>query len=595
VLPGPIFNVELLTSARRPRYLVVRTIYAAALLAALWINYESYNPGRYGYEMSVQDMARRAAAFFAIFSFIQLIAILLAGPAMIAGTIATERERRTIEYLFASQLSNAEIVLGKLAARLLHLLYLVAAGLPVLAMAMLMGGIEPAVLARVFVYCLMITVTIGAMSIAVSVSSPRGKDAMMRIYIILVALLLLPLLAWPFFGPQTVWVTEIIESTHPFIVLYNIQRGAMVGRNALGVSTGGWSYLMPSLVAQSIFSLIAIAWATRSVRRVHLKESGKSAKRRNFRLQLWRPKLGSSPMLWKELFIERVSVRLGVVAAVAQVLIVIAVIVGTLLLVGGIWWMSYVDQGYWRHRRDWRIREFLQGSMFMTIPLRGIALLLVAVRAASSMTSEKERDSWLSLLATPLTASEIVWGKLWGSLYATRNVVFLLLFVWVWGIFFAVYWPLVVLAAMAEFMLACAFVALVGVMYSLKCQTSLRATGATIATCVFVGGGYLFCCIPFMFGGGSDAMALILAPCLPFLAVFPEMVSVEGGRHMPGEIIAAFVLGNIGYVIVNFALLSSCIAGFDRLSGRMHGNRPLRHREARSAALPSVIDPPEGS
>ena len=41
MLPGTIFNVELLTSARRPRYLVVRTMYATALLAALWINYES--------------------------------------------------------------------------------------------------------------------------------------------------------------------------------------------------------------------------------------------------------------------------------------------------------------------------------------------------------------------------------------------------------------------------------------------------------------------------------------------------------------------------------------------------------------------------
>ena len=151
MLPGPIFNVELLTSARRPRYFVVRTIYASALLVVLWINYEGHGQLTSGYQATASQMAQRAATFFAMFSFIQLIAILLAGPAMIAGTIATERERRTIEYLFASQLSNAEIVLGKLAARLLHLLYLVAAGLPVLSMAMLMGGIEPAVLARVFV------------------------------------------------------------------------------------------------------------------------------------------------------------------------------------------------------------------------------------------------------------------------------------------------------------------------------------------------------------------------------------------------------------------------------------------------------------
>ena len=599
MLPGPIFNVELLTSARRSRYHVVKTIYVTALLLALWTNYASYESYGYGYEMSVQQMAQRAATFFVVFSYIQMVVILLAAPAMISGTIATERERRTIEYLFASQLSNSEIVLGKLAARLLHVLYLVAAGLPVLALAMLMGGIEPAVLARVFVYSLMVAVTVGAMSIAVSVSSPRGKDAMIRIYLILFALLLLPLLVWvlfeiygPVLGWRMQWVGELITSTHPFMVLSQLQSGALTGSRAMGAASDSWAYLMPSLVAQAVFSLLAVTWATRSVRRVHLKESGKSAKRRNFRLQLWRPKLGNSPVLWKELFVERVSVRLGVVAAVAQTLLVISVIGGTLLLVYLLWLEK--NPPSWSSR-EWIFEMYLGGSLLMTVPLRGIALLLVAVRAASSMTSEKERDSWLSLLSTPLTASEIVWGKLWGSIYATRNVVFLLLFVWSWGVFFSSTWPLVVVFAMAEFLLACFFVALVGVSYSLKCRTSMRAIGATIATCVFVGGGYLFCCLPFMFAPGSEsAWLIILAPCLPFLAAFPEIVAVSGWRGIEGELVGAFVLGSMGYLLVNLGLLTSCIANFDRLSGRVHSRRTRRPaRHGRSSEIPPVIGPPE--
>ena len=50
---------------------------------------------------------------------------------------------RTIEYLFASRLSNAEIVLGKLAAQILHIVYLVLAGVPILTLMMLLGGIAP--------------------------------------------------------------------------------------------------------------------------------------------------------------------------------------------------------------------------------------------------------------------------------------------------------------------------------------------------------------------------------------------------------------------------------------------------------------------
>ena len=43
-------------------------------------------------------------AFFLSFSWLQILLILLVGPAMAVGTIATERERRTIEYLFVTDL-----------------------------------------------------------------------------------------------------------------------------------------------------------------------------------------------------------------------------------------------------------------------------------------------------------------------------------------------------------------------------------------------------------------------------------------------------------------------------------------------------------
>ena len=54
-------------------------------------------------------------------------------PAVAAGGIASERQRRTIEYLFATDLSNGEIVLDKLCARLLTVGKLLLATLPVLA------------------------------------------------------------------------------------------------------------------------------------------------------------------------------------------------------------------------------------------------------------------------------------------------------------------------------------------------------------------------------------------------------------------------------------------------------------------------------
>ena len=63
------------------------------------------------------------------------------------GTIAQERERRTMEYLYTTPLSNLEIIIGKLGGRVLQILYLVLSGVPVLALAMLLGGIAPRTIA----------------------------------------------------------------------------------------------------------------------------------------------------------------------------------------------------------------------------------------------------------------------------------------------------------------------------------------------------------------------------------------------------------------------------------------------------------------
>ena len=51
---------------------------------------------------------------------VQGIAVLLLTPTLVAGVIADERQRKTLHYLLASRLSSGEIILGKLAARLLH-------------------------------------------------------------------------------------------------------------------------------------------------------------------------------------------------------------------------------------------------------------------------------------------------------------------------------------------------------------------------------------------------------------------------------------------------------------------------------------------
>ena len=99
-------------------------------------------------------MARRAVAdrarwrdfgleIFTTFAVVQGVVVVLLTPALVGGAIADERRRKTLDYLLTSELSTSvEIVLGKLAARLLQVLVLVALGLPVVSLIGLFGGVD---------------------------------------------------------------------------------------------------------------------------------------------------------------------------------------------------------------------------------------------------------------------------------------------------------------------------------------------------------------------------------------------------------------------------------------------------------------------
>ena len=109
MLFGPIVSLEMITGARRARYFIVRVLYALVLFVVLWINYSELISQRTiasDGTMSTRALAEFSRAFFATFAVVQMGAVLMLTPAMIAGSIAQERERRTIEYLFASTLTR---------------------------------------------------------------------------------------------------------------------------------------------------------------------------------------------------------------------------------------------------------------------------------------------------------------------------------------------------------------------------------------------------------------------------------------------------------------------------------------------------------
>ena len=92
---------------------------------------------------SLNDLAGLSNRFAYTLFVVQNLAIaVLTLRRISASAIAEEKERRTLELLFTTQLSDTEIVLGKLTSRIIHLFGFVLAGVPVLVLVQFWGGID---------------------------------------------------------------------------------------------------------------------------------------------------------------------------------------------------------------------------------------------------------------------------------------------------------------------------------------------------------------------------------------------------------------------------------------------------------------------
>jgi ABC-type transport system involved in multi-copper enzyme maturation permease subunit len=562
MLFGPIFSIEMITSARRTRYLVARLAYVLILFLILLMGYSDF----YWMQTDARAISRFVGEFFVVFSVLQLVVVVALTPAMVAGTISQEHERRTLDYLLTSQLTNSEIVLGKLAARLLHVGLVLIAGIPILFIVSLMGGIPPRQIVLAGAVTLLTLVTIGSLSMASSVWSRRTRDAVVKAYVLLLAVLIVPPIVWVTTLGSSHWALDGLNriageltDLNPFTIV-----GKVGAAQAMGTQSTLTSVLGPVAVAYGGLSLVAIVVSVLSVRRVYLNAANRGSRRRRFRLRIWRPGLGRWPMIWKELFAEQAMMRLGWLASGAMFLIIAIIL----------WWtIAYFVETAQSIARG---PEFVLFAVGISDFLSSVGVLVCTARAATSVTSEKERDSWVTLLSTPLSASEILAAKLLGNLYAIRGLACVLAVVWGLAVVRAPSFIWVVPVLAGGLIITTTFGTCLGMLLSLASKTSLRSMAGAISILLIVSGGYLFCCmLPISFmgrSGGGEAVMLAFAPVIPFLLAIPGIVwgSLVAGdaTRETGAMLLTFCLGMAGYLLAAGFLWTQGRDDFDRLNGR---------------------------
>ena len=122
-----MFAYEWLTGSRRWQVYAFRSLFVALLLAGMWLVWATH-PAVQPYMTTRQQLDRRVSFFNAI-TGIQLALVLLAAPAATAGAVCLDKARGTLDHVMVTDLSDAEVVLGKLAARLVPVLGTVACAL----------------------------------------------------------------------------------------------------------------------------------------------------------------------------------------------------------------------------------------------------------------------------------------------------------------------------------------------------------------------------------------------------------------------------------------------------------------------------------
>jgi hypothetical protein len=209
-------------------------------------------------------------------------------------------------------------------------------------------------------------------------------------------------------------------------------------------------------------------------------------------------------------------------------------------------------------------------------------LLVVAVRAAASFSSERERRTLDDLLTTPLDNGTILIAKWLGSILSVRKGCWALLAIWGLGMLVGNIRPFAFPVLVIAWIVYAVVIAGIGVWCSLACRTTLRATiwtlGITAGLVVLPWAVELIWdVLAYVFSlrqnAWGDLPEIALSPpiTLSWLASIPR----EGGytRMAPPiqweEEYAAGLFGLILYAAAGRGLWWIIRARFGRLTGRM--------------------------
>lgn len=234
IITNPMIAKELRQRLRERRAWLLPTLYLLVLAGTVsFAYYAATDLGTNGGQTEVQG-ANIGEAIFLTVVFTQIVVLLLMAPVFSSGSLTIEKEQRTLAGLLTSLLSAPQIWWGKFVAALLYLLLLLFCSLPLLAVSLAFGGIEPIELLKAVGSMVLVLASISAVGLWCSAMFRRSVHSTAACYCI-------------------VLVLSIVTA-----VVYGILLSRWESRNFLARGEGPPAYVQAPMFLNPLYPLFAL-------------------------------------------------------------------------------------------------------------------------------------------------------------------------------------------------------------------------------------------------------------------------------------------------------------------------------------------------
>jgi ABC-type transport system involved in multi-copper enzyme maturation permease subunit len=412
---GPVFTRQAAIAPRRVWFFAARTLFVAALFGIVLTSWQLL-VGSQRVE-NLGDLAWFGAAVTQILAPLQLAVAMPFSALLVASAVALEKDRKTLELLLMTNLSNAELVLGKLLAGMLTVVMVVVAALPLLMLVALLGGVSVGQILRIEIVTLASALVTGSLGSTIALWREKTFQALAMTALAIV----LWLIAWEIVAAGALGHELLRVPIETWSVAMSPWRAIQAAAEPVFESDRtGSLWLGPvglfgiaAIEAAVLLNAIAIArvrvWnPTREIQPASDDEPTATPSNVHRAPGKVRP-VWNNPVLWREVRTRAYGKKVLIIRLAYWV--VFAVCAGALLTTAG-------DFGWADSRGPSTATQSVTALLV-------VSLILLNAAAVTALTSERDGGALDLLLVTDLSPKEIVFGKLLGAFYTAKEMVLL--------------------------------------------------------------------------------------------------------------------------------------------------------------------------